>query len=80
MNNIVNNSIEAITNVEKDVKAKKWMDVLVGLVVLAVSLLVTALLGQTLWNNSVPKLFPMLRKAGLYEVLSLHLLLKMLLN
>ena len=57
MNNIVNNSIEAITNVEKDVKDKKWMDVLIGLVVLAVSLLVTALLGQTLWNNSIPILF-----------------------
>lgn len=80
MNNIVNNSIEAITNVEKDVKDKKWMDVLIGLVVLVVSLLVTALLGQTLWNNSVPKLFPMLSKAGLYEVLFLHLLIKMLLN
>ena len=75
MNNIVNNSIEALTNIEKEIKDRKWMEVIIDVVSITVLFSLSALFGQTLWNNSIPKLFPMLGKAGLYDVLVLHVLL-----
>lgn len=79
-NNIINNSIEAITTLEQEVKEHKWSKVITALIGMVISLVISGFVGQTLWNSSVPKLFPMLGKAGLYDVLYLHVLLKMVLN
>ena len=80
MSNIINNSIEALIQIEQEVKDKKWTKVISELIGLVVSLVLSAFIGQTLWNNSVPKLLPMVSKAGLYDVLYLHILLKTILN
>ena len=80
MSNIINNSIEALTQIEQEVKDKKWTKVISELIGLVVSLVLSAFIGQTLWNNSVPNLFPMVSKARLYDVLYLHILLKTILN
>ena len=79
-NNLVNSIVEATVPLEQEVRDGKWSKVITDLIGVVISLVISAFVGQTLWNNSVPKLLPMLGKAGLYDVLYLHMLLKMILN
>jgi|NorSeaMetagenome_1021524.scaffolds.fasta_scaffold322817_1 uncharacterized protein YacL len=80
MNNIVKSSYNAINTIEKDIKNQKWMDIIIDIISLIIPILVSAFIGRTLWNYSVPKLFPMIGKAREYDVLVLHVLLKILFN
>jgi uncharacterized protein YacL len=79
-NNIVNSIVEATVPLEQDLRDRKWSKVITDLIGLVVRFVISAFVGQTLWNSSVPKLFPMLGKAGLYDVLYLHVFLQMILN
>ena len=73
MNNIVDLGYET----EENLKQLNIQMFIKNIVLLVFQIAVVSLLGQKLWNLSVPKLFPMVSKAGLYDVVFLHILLKL---
>ena len=58
---------------------KEKMNVWVLLLALLVQLLLNALIGQWLWNNSVVKLIPNLKKARWWDTIALAVLLMIVL-
>ena len=78
MKNILNNLVEAGLNSDHDIKSGNIKELIKSVFILALYLILSAMIGQYLWNTSVQKLFPMLGKSGLYDVLLLHLLINII--
>ena len=66
----VNNANNANNTTTKKSNVSVWVIVLA----LLLQLLVNALIGQWLWNNSLVKLVPVLRKARWWDTLALAVL------
>jgi polyferredoxin len=70
----VNNNNNANNN-NNNAQPSKSNNFLVLLLALLIQLLLNALVGQWLWNNSLVKLAPMLKKARWWDTLAVALLL-----
>ena len=78
LNSIVNDAVQANTVADPVEADQHKNNFLVGLLVAVIVVLLNAVLGQWLWNNSLVKLAPMLQKARWWDTLAVSLLLMLL--
>jgi len=78
LNSIVNEAVQA-NNTVGEVSSGHKNNVLLMVVVLLLQLVLNALIGQFLWNESLVKLIPALSKARWWDTLALSVLLLLVL-
>jgi len=75
LNMLIKEAFQANNNTVANNKGKSGMsNVLVLVLALLLQLLLNALVGQWLWNNSLVKLVPMLKKARWWDTLAVAVL------
>ena len=75
LNMLIKEAFQANNNTVANNKGKSGMsNVLVLVLELLLQLLLNALVGQWLWNNSLVKLVPMLKKARWWDTLAVAVL------
>ena len=73
LNMLIKEAFQANNDVSSN-KKSKMSGVLVLVLALLLQLLLNALVGQWLWNNSLVKLVPMLKKARWWDTLAIAVL------
>lgn len=78
LNSMMNHVVQANNTVGQESRTHKT-DALVLFLVLMLQLLLNALVGQWIWNNSLVKLVPSISKARWYDTLLLSILFLLIL-
>ena len=78
VSNVVENAIKSNNSVNLEEAQNAKICLISFLVVLAISLLLILVLGPTIWNHTVRRLFPSLGKSRWYDILALAVLLSLI--